>query len=256
MPYLETSRIVPGARTAVLFLHGIAGTPDHFRTLIDLESLVPEHWSCRNVLLPGHGKRVEDFSRSSMQAWEAYAMGEFDSLCQTHEHVIIVGHSMGTLFALQMALARPEKVPFLCLISVPLRVWVRLFGACNIIRFGFGILNFRDPVQASLAAACSIRPTRKVWKYIGWIPRLVELFQLMRQVEKRIPNLAVPAIAFQSVRDELVSAGSGKILRNSGRVDVQELPHSTHFYYAKEDVKIIRDAFVAAYLGVENEKTI
>ena len=31
MRHFETRRILPGAKNAVLFLHGIVGTPNHFR---------------------------------------------------------------------------------------------------------------------------------------------------------------------------------------------------------------------------------
>lgn len=239
----ETRRIDPGADTAVLFLHGIAGSPNHFRKLIPLEDLVPAQWSCCNVLIEGHGKQVDDFSHSSMQAWKRHVFGVFEELCKSHDHVVIVGHSMGTLFALQMALQRPEKIPFIFLLDVPLRVGLRLFGVRNLIAYGFGKLDMTDPLQAATSMACSIAPTRRVWKYIGWIPRLLELLREMHHTAHILSELAVPAYAFQSKYDELVSARSDKLLINSGKVKVHNLPRSTHFYYEKEDVKTVRAAF-------------
>ena len=103
-------------------MHGIAGSPDHFRTLLPLEELIPADWSVYNVLMDGNGKGVKEFSRSYTKKWTTQVMGIFNDLCETHERVIIVGHSMGTLFAVQMALRRPEKVPFIFLIACPLRV--------------------------------------------------------------------------------------------------------------------------------------
>lgn len=58
MEHREYVRIVPGAKTAVLFMHGIVGTPNHFRDLLPLVDLVPDDWSVYNVLLPGHGGTV------------------------------------------------------------------------------------------------------------------------------------------------------------------------------------------------------
>ena len=62
----EYKRIVRGADRAILFVHGIVGTPNHFR---DLVPLVPESISVYNILLDGHGKGVTDFSRTSLQKW-------------------------------------------------------------------------------------------------------------------------------------------------------------------------------------------
>ena len=55
MEHQETVKILPGAEKAVLFLHGIAGTPEHFRKVLALEELVPESWSVYNLRLDGHG---------------------------------------------------------------------------------------------------------------------------------------------------------------------------------------------------------
>lgn len=239
MAHQETVHIVHGAKNAVLFLHGICGTPDHFRKLLPLEKQVPQNWSVYNVLMDGHGKQVEDFSRSSMQQWKEQVFRIFDDLCSSHEKVIIVGHSMGTLFALQMACRCPQKVPFTLLIASPMRVFVRFRGAVNLLRFPFSKWNQDDPVQRSLCQASSITPTKKVWKYLGWCPRMLELLREIKYTGKILPELTVPTIACQSLRDEMVSNRSEKILKE-GRVEVVNLPQSTHFYYDPEDVCTVK----------------
>lgn len=244
MAHQETVRMVSGAKAAVLFMHGIAGTPEHFRSLLPLEQLVPQGWSVYNVLMDGHGGGVEDFSRSSMEKWKEQVMGIFDRLCATHEKVVLVGHSMGTLFAIQMALLRPEKVPFIFLIAVPMRVGVKLYGAVNLIRLSFGLLDENDPVQAATSRVSSITQTWQSWKYIGWIPRLVELLQEMKYTQSLLPELRVPCIAFQSKSDELVSCRSCRILRDSGRVELHGLRNSTHFYYAPMNIKTVQATFM------------
>ena len=49
MPHQPYFRIIDGADTAILFVHGIVGTPDQFSALLPL---VPQEWSCVNLLLP------------------------------------------------------------------------------------------------------------------------------------------------------------------------------------------------------------
>lgn len=246
MAHEQTVRIIPGAKTAVLFMHGIAGSPDHFRTLLPLEELIPADWSVYNVLMDGHGKGVKEFSRSSMEKWKTQVMGIFNDLCETHERVIIVGHSMGTLFAVQMALRRPEKVPFIFLIACPLRVGVKPFGAANLIKLSYGLLDNCDPIQEATGKVSSITQTWKSWEYIGWLPRLAELIREMHCTAELVSDLKVKCIAFQSKCDELVSCRSCKILRSSGRVEVYGLGKSTHFYYDPKDIQTVQLAFMTA----------
>ena len=55
-------------RDAVLLIHGIAGSPGHFR---DLTPVIPEEFSVYNILLAGHSGPIENLSHSSMKKWKA-----------------------------------------------------------------------------------------------------------------------------------------------------------------------------------------
>ena len=244
MAYEETKRIVPGAKTAVLFIHGICGTPDHFRSVLPLEDLVPADCSVYNLLLVGHGGTALDFGRSSMGKWKRQVWQNFENLIKTHQKVILVGHSMGTLFSIQLAVSHPDRVAALFLLGVPLRVRLRLFGIRNFIRFGFGKLDEQDPVQKALKIASGITPTKKLWQYLPWIPRMLELFGQMRETGKLLPALSVPTVAFQSQRDEVVSLRSGERLEECRNVCVKTLAGSTHFYYPPEEVWQMQQQFL------------
>ena len=240
----EYIRIVPGAKTAVLMIHGICGTPNHFRGILPLQDKVPENCSVYNIVLEGHCKTVKDFASSSMEQWKSQVWRVFGQLAQTHEQVVLVAHSMGTLFSIQLGLEFPEKIPFLFLINVPMRAWVRFFGLRNMLRLTFGRLDMDDPIQASTLQVTGVTPTKKLWKYFTWIPRIFELLGEMRRTQKSLPQLNLPAVAFQSRRDELVRNRSETILRKSGKVDVVVLEESTHFYYKPEDIAAIHRIFV------------
>ena len=244
MEHREYVKLVPGANTAVLFLHGIVGTPNHFVTQIPLVDLVPDSVTVYNVLLPGHGGCVDEFSRSSMNAWKAHVRSVFQSLLQTHERIILVGHSMGTLFAMQLALEYPDRVPFLFLIAVPMRPWVRLYGAVNCLRLTFGLIREDHPFEVAIKNVCGVEPTWKLFKYFGWIPRFLELLAEIYHMEKVMGNLTVPCIAWQSEKDELVSNISRRVLKKSGVMDVRNLLRSSHFYYHPEDAETVRQEFL------------
>lgn len=234
MKHREYIRRVAGAKYAVLFIHGIVGTPNHFREAIPLMELVPEDWSVHNMLLPGHGGTVKDFGQSSMKAWRAAARDAFDALAQTHEKVIIVGHSMGTLFALGMAAEHPEKVPALFLMGVPMRPQLAPAAINSSLRLALGKLRPGRPEMA-IEAACGTTPTWMLWKYLPWIPRFVELFLQVRRTEQILDQVRVPTIAFQSRKDELVNRASTKVLRRNNCIELRILEQSSHFYYSAED---------------------
>ena len=67
MEHKEYKRIYPKANVAIMFVHGIVGTPKHFAEFV---ARVPDGISVYNLLLHGHGGSVRDFSHTSMQKWE------------------------------------------------------------------------------------------------------------------------------------------------------------------------------------------
>lgn len=243
MEHREYVKLVPGAKTAVLFIHGIVGTPNHFRDLIPLVEHVPENWSVYNMLLDGHGGDVEDFSHTSMKKWKAQVWETFRLLAASHERVVIVGHSMGTLFAMQLALEYPEKIPFLFLIAVPLRPGLRLFGIVNVMRLVFGRIREDKPLEAATRQVCGVNTTRRLWKYVGWLTRFLELFAEIYHTEKMMCGLKVSCVSYQSEKDELVRNRSRLILERSGVTEVHNLMNSTHFYYHPDDQKIVQKDF-------------
>ena len=62
MDHAEYLRLFPDADVAVLFVHGILGSPRHFDLFLPV---IPPKWSVQCLLLDGHGKGVKDFSKSS-----------------------------------------------------------------------------------------------------------------------------------------------------------------------------------------------
>ena len=220
---------------AVLLIHGIAGSPGHFR---DLVPVIPEAFSVYNILLDGHSGPVENFSRSSMANWKAQVQTTLTDLFQRHENVVIVAHSMGTLFAIQAAIDHKDKIPALFLLAVPTRPWVRFSTWITCLQVAFGKLE--PPAAQAMRGETALELTPKLWKYIGWAPRMMELLRECRRTRKIIPKLAIPTQAYQSQVDELVSIRSRKDLEKYPRITTTVLHHSGHFVYGPEDTLFLQ----------------
>lgn len=233
----EVNIIQKDADTAVLFIHGILGTPRHFDFLLPL---LPGTWSRRAILLPGHGGSCRDFARSSMEEWKACCEKAFTELAAEHERVLLVGHSMGTLLSVYLAEKYPEKVGGIFALAMPLcpHFTPVAMGGCL---HGLFCSPERDtPYQRSVREACSISLSKNLFVYLGWIPRYLELFALCRDTRKRMPTLKTPCTAIQSRKDELVAFRSAKL---TGTAKTLVLPHSRHYFYSERDLETIKVEF-------------
>lgn len=239
MQYQEYSKEVAGSRMAVLMLHGIVGTPNHFK---DLLPLIPADWSVYNILLDGHGGQIRDFAHTSMKKWRAQVQSQLEYIFTRHEKLIIVGHSMGSLFAIDAAVRYPDKVVHLFCHGIPMVVHTPLSTSISTLRVIFDKVK-PGTVAAEMQADCGVHLTKNLFQYIPTIPRLVELLQEIHRVRKLLPQLQVPCRSFLGIRDELVSRRSSKYLVCHPAICHVILPHSGHFCFAPEDLPQVLAAF-------------
>ncbi len=240
MAHQEILRLVPGAKNAVLMVHGILGSPDHFR---DLVGLVPKDWSVHVVLLDGHGGDGDAFAAASMNRWRSQIAARVEELLASHEQLVIVAHSMGTLFAIQEAIRRPDRIPALFLLGSPMRVFVQPWSAWNSVKLAFGVLDQNDRSAVDMAREVSVALTPWLPKYLFWIPRFLELFGEIARVRQLLPQLTVPTQVFQSKHDELVSPHSCADFQGFPAIQCTLLENSGHFGYGEEDLKLLQTRF-------------
>lgn len=254
MPHRSQIRIVDGASCAVLFLHGITGSPCHFSKVLPMTDLVPDDWSYYNLLLPGHGGTVLDFGKSSMGQWKQKVRDVFLELSAKHRYVVVAGHSMGTLFAIQLATEFPQKIPFLFLIASPIYPRVSLKGMMLCMRAVFGLSRADHPMEMAIVRAGGIHLTRKLWQYIPWAPNMIALLFEAHRTKLALPDLSIKTVVFQSRHDEMVSPLSGRVLERHACVELITLDDSTHFYYPADEASQICDAFAKACEWVKNRE--
>ena len=169
-------RIISNAQVAILFIHGILGTPYHFHEFL---SLIPDDISVYNLLLDGHGKGAKDFSRTSMKKWEAQAQEAVEELSLTHETIYIVAHSMGTLLSIEQAVKNP-KIKRLFFLSIPTKISLKTKVLTNSLKIYFNKINPNDKMTIATKNCFGIHPDKNPFHYIGWIPRFLELFSKIR----------------------------------------------------------------------------
>jgi len=236
----EYKRIAEGANKAVLFVHGIVGTPNHFKAFVPL---VPENISVYNILLDGHGKGVKDFSKTSMEKWKKQVSLAVEELAQEHDSIYVVGHSLGSLLAIEQAVMC-SKINKLFLLAVPLKVSLKPKLFANLLKVYLGKM---DPQNEELMAAMEcygIANEKNPVRYIPWIPRYLELFSQIRYIRGVINTLDTPTVAYQSCRDEMVSRKSKMMLEKNPKICVIELKNSGHYYYEKSDYAFLKNEFV------------
>lgn len=226
--------------TVFLCIHGILGSPDHFNFIL---KQLPQTVAVHNILLDGHGKNVEDFAKTSMFKWQKQVDEKFEYLALNYSNIIIVGHSMGTLFGMDLSYRYKDKVKFLFLLQSPMKMCVKPSIVKHSYQVIYDKVDVNDKVCVATRDAFSIKADTKLYKYMFWLPRYIELFKKSYDVRKHIENLPVPCVVFQSQYDELVPLSSCKIIEKNMNIKLNVLKHSGHFYYEDEDIKIILNEF-------------
>ena len=233
----ELKRIVPGAKIAVLFVHGINATPRFFDAYI---AALPENVSVHSVLLPGHGGSVLEFGKHSAKEWEAHVRAALDALRATHDRVYIVAHSLGTLLAIREAVRDDTRIAGMLLLCVPLRIWSRPTAWWGKLAKGLG----GKASQEELRTCYGHEVDARLWRYIGWVPRYLELFMLSREARQVVQQVKTPTVVFMAGRDEQVSLRSEKCMAGNPAITLKRMEKSTHHLFTPEDKAAIREALL------------
>lgn len=227
-------------KRVVVFIHGFLGSPNHFKRFYPY---VPDNTAIYNILLEGHGKSVRDFANASMVKWKKQVSDVIDEVALKHDEIFIAAHSMGTFFAMEEAIKRQDKVKSIYLLATPLKVCVKPVAFFNTLKSFFKFHTSKDNTAVAYKNAHSIKLTMRIWEYIGWIPRYLELFSESKKARNTVLELKTPCVVIQSEKDELVSMKSVKILEKNKNLDIRVLKHSSHFIYTEKDEKIMNDLF-------------
>ena len=219
-------------------IHGICSTPRHFDFLLPS---IPEDVSLCNILLAGHGGTVEDFSRTSMKEWKAQVCRFLDMLSETHERIIVVGYSLGTLLALNFWQDYP-KVKGLLLLNPPLAPFLKPLMLTRTVRISYGKPDLKDSSERAMYQDLSIRLTPYSIHYLSWIPKFVALLRLCYHCRKNARRLTINCSVLLGNQDELVATRSGKFFPKEDFIRCETFQNSTHCYYEPKFIEATIDS--------------
>lgn len=222
------------AAQAVLMIHGICGTPRHFDFLL---SAFDQSWAVYNILLDGHGGSVQDFSRTSMETWQAQTRATLDLLSARYDRILVIGHSMGTLLLME-AISHYPKVCGCVLLNVPMYPRLQLKQIPRMQRLSLGKSRLDDPDERLFYQANSITLSKNPFLYLGWIPRYWELLQLCKKSRASF-HLSVPTLVYMGDKDELVSPRSITFFRSASNIQLRVLQNTGHFGYSQTAANMI-----------------
>ena len=196
-----------GTRTgAVLLLHGYNDSPQSMSSVA--AALHARGWSVSVPLLPGHGRRLQDWAAARAVDWERAARAELAALRATHSEVAVGGLSMGGALAFVLAAEQPDVravvtfAPYLHA-SVPVEFLhfmspVAALGG-RYLPAG-GSTSVHDPVAAAAMIA-----------YRRSTPRLVvELEKVVTLARSALPRVRQPVLVVQSREDNRIPAASAE----------------------------------------------
>ena len=234
-------REVNDGNSVVLFIHGFLGSTEQFGEFI---LNLPDEYGVYNILLDGHGKTVRDFANTSMEKWKKQIDEIMQKLVKKYKNIIIVGHSMGTFFAMDSALKYKENVKGIFLLQSPLKIGVKPTAFLNTFKSLFNLISDDDYIGKAYKKSHSVKLTLRFWEYIGWLPRYLELFRESVVARETIDKVEVPCSVYQSARDELVSLKSLNYIPEKDNIKLKLLDKSRHFIYEKNEKDMLIKEFM------------
>lgn len=250
-PGCEEIRLHAPGDSAILLLHGFGDTPQTFSYLAP--ALHRAGYAIHAPLLPGHGRSMAEFSRSSSAEWLDASRAALCELTASHPNTGLCGLSMGGALAIILAAENPGLRALTLIapyVEMPRRLIVaaafhRLWGPLAGVVGASDERSIRDPVERA--------------RNLGYAETtghlLNELWRLGRRARRALPGVKLPTLVIQSREDnrirprvaervmERLGATEKKLVFTEGAGHIITMDHGRDAVIAE-----VRDWF-AAHLG-------
>ena len=203
---------LPGGPKGVLLVHGFTGLPAEL--LLMGEFLQKRGFTVLGVRLAGHGTTVENMSHTSDEDWMDSVRDGYALLSGCTVSVSVIGHSMGGLLALRLAME--EHISSVVTLALPIFISPRQ---------GLSKLPPRE-VSAGLYAPKRRRRLQNVPDAANQTYRKMplvaihDLLDMIERVKEHLKDVKVPALIFHSFLDHTADPASAEYLyKNIGSRD-------------------------------------
>lgn len=237
-PRAAYSAIAPTADTAVLFLHGITGSPAAWQPIA--RALAADDLSVSVPLLPGHGGTWRELAATTWADWLTAAEAELRELQARHTRVVVAGLSMGG--ALTLALATGANPPDeIVLVNPGLHIDSPLTPLLPVLRH---VVPFVPAIGNDIA-----HPDRD--EYAGDrtpVAAVASFAAALTDLRENLWQVGTPTTVLVSGQDSVVGPRSLRVLRSrlGVRPGIVPLRRSRHVATLDYDADVIAEAVAAA----------
>jgi carboxylesterase len=216
-PHLEGDDFYwEGSQTGVLLIHGFTATTAEVRLIAEM--LHEDGYTCAAPLLPGHGTNPDDLNRATWGMWLEKVKGFYERLARDCEKVFVIGESMGTLLALELAFQHPE-INGIMLFSPAIKV--------NGLWLSRIMQLFKDHLEKSS------EDDGLPWKGYNVYPvkAAAEFHKLQGHVKNHLPKIEQPTLVFTGEYDTQISSDAAEIIldgiksENKQHIHMKDSPH-------------------------------
>jgi len=204
-----------GNTAVVLCLHGFTGYPGEMS--YPASRLKEAGFDVRVIRLSGHGTCGKDFSNSGVEDWRRQACDEWKNLSSQYDQVFILGHSMGGLLALDLAVRYPvERIALMApLIGIRKPGMFFFKPVSRLIEKrpykwksnpSYKFFDKRDDDDDAFLGS-------EYWSWI-WLRPLADLIKLQFLTEKNLRHISGPVLALFGEKDAVTGNGGRKILES------------------------------------------
>lgn len=220
---------------AIVMIHGFMENSSQFDRLA--QALAGPGRACIRVVLPGHEADIREFRRNGRRQWRTHVRQTVGQICRRYDRVLLIGHSMGGLLALDAA----EVCPVLGVVAVGFPLFARI--TWRAIRYRAAMLGRPKggdgPEIAAVRAYCGVGGIT-VWNVLSLIPNTVGLLQEMAAGRKKLSGAKTPLTVVNSDNDEIVSRRSAAFVeKHLPTAKVLRLNRASHFHYPEEELQEI-----------------
>lgn len=237
----------PQARTGVLLVHGMTGTPNEMRLLA--KGLNKHGFTVYAVQLAGHCAGMQDLVATGWKDWLGSVEAGLDRFAPHVDQVVVGGLSMGAVLSLGLAQRRPQQIAGVCALSTTFRYdgwsipgYTRLAFLLPLFRWlgigrhsvfmeqpPYGIKDeaLRARVVAQMHGGDSAEaglPGNPWWS-------IIEMRRLSAHVLARLSQVRAPCLVIHARQDDISSVSNAQDIERGvtqARVQVLLLDNSYH----------------------------